>query len=136
MAHRSGPLMRRNREGWGVRPQLKKRLLDAIPRAAAWSPSVLMRAFELDGPASSIGLAEQTGQAGYVYSNPASLVFGEHLGLHRLGFGLPGINVRERLPVGIADDVAAGHPVSAPGRRKSAGHRGLRSWRFESPRPR
>jgi hypothetical protein len=46
-------------------------------------------------------------------------VFGEHLGLHRLGFALSRANVDEGLAVGVADDVAAGHLVGAPGRREA-----------------
>jgi hypothetical protein len=48
--------------------------------------------------------------------------WGSEAGFRLPGFGivLSRIEVRERLPVGRPDDVAAGHLVSAPGRRKAA----------------
>ena len=36
-----------------------------------------------------------------------------------------GVDVRERLTVGVADDVAAGDLVGAPGRREAAGRHGF-----------
>jgi hypothetical protein len=37
-----------------------------------------------------------------------------HLGLHRFGFAVPRVGVHQRLPVGVADDIAAGHLVGTP----------------------
>jgi hypothetical protein len=47
-------------------------------------------------------------------------VLREHLGLPRLGLVLSRVEVGERLPVGVADDIAAGDLVGAPGRREAA----------------
>ena len=44
----------------------------------------------------------------------------EHLRLPRLRFALSREDVRQRLPVGVSHDVAAGHLAGAPGRREAA----------------
>jgi hypothetical protein len=41
--------------------------------------------------------------------------------LHRFSFTVAGVDVGKCLPVGVAGDTAAGHPVGAPGWRKAAG---------------
>jgi hypothetical protein len=68
-----------------------------------------------------VPLAQQLRQLGDVDSDPAGFVLGQHLGLHCLGFTVPGIDVDEGLAVGVTDDIAAGYLVGAPGRRKAAG---------------
>jgi hypothetical protein len=58
-----------------------------------------------------------------VDGDPSRLVIREHLRLSGISLGLPTVEIRECLPGGVADDVAPGHFVGAPGRRKAA-------WRF------
>ena len=48
------------------------------------------------------------------------LVGGEHLGLHGLRFGCLAVHVRQRLPVGVAHDIAVRRLVGAPGRQEAA----------------
>jgi hypothetical protein len=43
-----------------------------------------------------------------VDGDPPRFVLRQHLGLQRFGFVVSGIDVRERLPVGVADDITAG----------------------------
>jgi hypothetical protein len=48
---------------------------------------------------------------------PARLVLGQHFGLQCLSVVLPGIYVRERLPVGITDDIAVVNEPAKDGER-------------------
>jgi hypothetical protein len=59
-----------------------------------------------------------------VHSDPSCLVLCQDLGLPSLGIVVSAVEVRQRLPVGVADDVAAGHRGGVPGRGKSAGRFG------------
>jgi hypothetical protein len=43
-----------------------------------------------------------------IEGNPPRLVFRQHLRLQRFGFAVSRVHVDE-LPVGVADDIAAGH---------------------------
>jgi hypothetical protein len=52
--------------------------------------------------------------------NPPRLVLREHLRLPRLGVIVARVEVGERLPVGVSDNIAAGHRGGAPGRREAA----------------
>jgi hypothetical protein len=45
----------------------------------------------------------------------------ERVRLQRFGYVISRVDVRERLPVGVPDDVAAGHLDSAPGCGEAAG---------------
>jgi hypothetical protein len=47
----------------------------------------------------------------------------------RFSFVVAGVEVRQRLPVGVPDDVAARHGLGVPGRREAAGRfcHGLRA---------
>jgi hypothetical protein len=56
----------------------------------------------------ALALAKQLRQPRDVDGDAPRLVLRQHLGLQRFGFTVSGIDVRERLPVGIADDIAAG----------------------------
>jgi hypothetical protein len=64
---------------------------------------------------------EQFRQPRDIHGDPSRLVFREHPRLSRLVLVLPRVNVRERLPVGVPDDIAAGHLVGAPGCGKRRG---------------
>jgi hypothetical protein len=64
---------------------------------------------------------KQLGQPRDADGDPSRLVFRQHLRLPRFGFVFAGVEVRQRLPIGVPDDVSAGHPVGAPGRREAAG---------------
>jgi hypothetical protein len=68
----------------------------------------------------AITLPKQIRQPRDVDGDPPRFVFRQHLGLQRFGFAVTGIDVREPLPVGVADDVAAGGILSA---RQGAGKR-------------
>jgi hypothetical protein len=50
-------------------------------------------------------LPQQLRQPRHIDGNSASLVLGQHLGLQRVGFIVPGVDVHERP---FADDIAAG----------------------------
>ena len=50
-----------------------------------------------------------------VDGDPPRLVLRQHLRLPRLGLVVAGVEVGKRLPVGVADDVAAGDRLGAPG---------------------
>jgi hypothetical protein len=50
--------------------------------------------------------------------------------LPRFGFVRHAVDLRERLAIGVPDDMAARHLVSAPGRGETAGcHLGRDGWR-------
>jgi hypothetical protein len=49
-----------------------------------------------------------------------AFVLRQDLGLQSFGFVRPAVDVGERLPVGIASDVAAGHLFGVPGRGEAA----------------
>jgi hypothetical protein len=55
----------------------------------------------------ALGLSEQLRQPRDIDGDPPCFVFRQHLGLQRSGFAVSGIDVRDRLTVGVADDVAA-----------------------------
>ena len=57
------------------------------------------------GSAVAVPLAQQLGQPRDI--DPARLVLRQHLGLHRVGFGVAGVDVDQVLSVGVADDVSA-----------------------------
>jgi hypothetical protein len=57
---------------------------------------------------------EQVRQPRDVEGDPSRLVVREHLRLPCIGLGLPTVEIRERLPGGITDNIAAGHLVGAP----------------------
>jgi hypothetical protein len=59
--------------------------------------------------------AKQLRQPRDVDGDPPGLVLRQDLGLQRLGFAVPGVDVRERLTVGVADDIAACDLVGALG---------------------
>jgi hypothetical protein len=63
--------------------------------------------FSLRSPSSPLALAlpEQLRQPRDVDGDAPPLVLGQHLGLQRFGFPFSGIDVRERLIVGVADDI-------------------------------
>jgi hypothetical protein len=65
-------------------------------------------------------LRDQLGQSRDVGGNPPALVRREHLRLPRLGLVLAAVEIRDRLPVGVADDIAAGDLLSASGGGKAA----------------
>jgi hypothetical protein len=52
--------------------------------------------------------------------DPPRLVLGQDLGLPSFGIVVAGVEVRQRLPVGVQDDIAAGHRIGVPGRREAA----------------
>jgi hypothetical protein len=60
-------------------------------------------------------LPEQLRQSRDVDGDPSRLVVREHLSLPCLGFVVAGIDVGERLTVGVPDDIAAGHRVGCQG---------------------
>jgi hypothetical protein len=53
--------------------------------------------------------------------NSSSLLVREHLGLSGISLGLPTVEIRECLPGGVPDDVAAGHRIGSPRRWEAAG---------------
>ena len=61
----------------------------------------------------AIRLPEQLRQPRDVDGDPSSFVVREHLCLSGISLGLPTVEIRERLTGGVADDIAAGHLVSA-----------------------
>jgi hypothetical protein len=68
---------------------------------------------------------EQLRQPRNVDGDPSRLVLRQQLRLPRLVLVVAGVELRDRLPVGIPDDVTAENLVGAPARGKSAGcHRG------------
>jgi hypothetical protein len=48
-------------------------------------------------------------------------MYADERGVPRFGFVVAGVDVGERLAVGVADDIAAGHFVSVPRRGEAAG---------------
>jgi hypothetical protein len=66
-------------------------------------------------------LPEQLRQLGDVRRDASRLVDREHLRLPRFGPVVAGVEVCQRLPVGVAHDLTARHLVSVPGRREAAG---------------
>jgi hypothetical protein len=57
--------------------------------------------------------------------NPPRLVLRQHLGLSSFGVVVTGVEVGKRLPIGVADDLAARHWIGVPrGREASGCHRG------------
>ena len=67
-------------------------------------------------PRSAVVLTvQQLRQPRDVDGDPPRLVLREHLRLQRFGIVVAGVEVRERLPVGIPDDIAARDLVGAPG---------------------
>jgi hypothetical protein len=69
----------------------------------------------------AIPLSQQLRQPRHVDGDPASLILRQHLGLQRIGFVVPGVDVDERLAVGVADDVPARDRVSAAKAAESGG---------------
>jgi hypothetical protein len=65
---------------------------------------------------------QQRRQLRNVGRDPPRLVLRQHLGLQRLGFVRPAVDVGERLAVGIVHDASAGHLFGAPGRWETASH--------------
>jgi hypothetical protein len=79
-----------------------------------------------------IRAAEHLRQPRDVDSDPSRLVLRQDLGLPRLVLIVSGVKVRERLPVGVADDVTAGD--GSPGCWEAAGCVGYRgTLRPEKP---
>jgi hypothetical protein len=82
-----------------------------------------------DFPTSAVILPmQQLRQPCDVDGDPSGLVFREHLRLPRLDLGGAAVDVGDRLPVGVADDIAARYLVGTPGRREAAwslGHGGI-----------
>ena len=76
------------------------------------------------GLRSLIPCAQELRRPGNVSGNPARLVFGEHLRLHRVGLGSAAVDVSEGLPIGIAHDMTAGQLFNAPRRGKAARRHG------------
>jgi hypothetical protein len=69
----------------------------------------------------AIRFPEQLRRPRDVDGDPPRLVFRQHLRLPRLVLAVAGVEVRERLAVGVPDDVPARNLVDAPGRREAAG---------------
>jgi hypothetical protein len=67
------------------------------------------------GPLAGLRPPEQLGQARDVDGDPSRLVLREHLRLPGLGIVVAGVKVREGLPIGIPDDMAARHGIGVPG---------------------
>jgi hypothetical protein len=79
---------------------------------------------------SAVDLAERLREPGDVHRDAARLVDRQSLRLHCLGFVRLAVDVSERLPSGVPDDIAAGYP----GRRtKEAGSGVRRSLRVSRP---
>jgi hypothetical protein len=76
---------------------------------------------------------EQLRQPSNVGGNPSRLVLRQHLRSQRFGFVLSRADVRERLPVGVPDDMAAGHLVSTPWCGEAASSRARRRDRVWPP---
>jgi hypothetical protein len=66
----------------------------------------------------AIGLREQLGHPRDADGDAPRLVHRERLCLPCFGFVVPRVNIRERLPIGVPDDVTAGNGFGAPGRGK------------------
>jgi hypothetical protein len=64
---------------------------------------------------------QQLRQPRDVHGDAARLVLREHLCLPRFGIVVAGVDVHERLTVGVTDDLAARHRVGVPWRREAAG---------------
>jgi hypothetical protein len=71
-------------------------------------------------PNESVPNPQQLRQPRDVQRDPPRLVLRQHLRLPCFGIVVAGIDEHERLTLGVADDVAAGHLVGMPGRRKAA----------------
>ena len=67
----------------------------------------------------AICLPEELGSPGDVDGDPSRLVAGQNLRLPRLGFVLPAVDVRERLPVGVPRSSAAAMGSADPRQVKS-----------------
>jgi hypothetical protein len=59
---------------------------------------------------------QQLRQPRDVDGDPAHLIVREHLCLSGISLGFPTVEIRDGLPGGIADDIAARYLVGAPGR--------------------
>jgi hypothetical protein len=70
-------------------------------------------------PSWFVPLPKQLRQPRDVDGDPPRLILREHLRLQRLDLGLSRVDVGERLPVGVPDDIAAGNPVGGAGKRRS-----------------
>jgi hypothetical protein len=77
----------------------------------------------LDRP--SVLARYQRRQLGDVGRDAPRFIIGQGFGLHRLGFVRPAVDVGKRLIVGVAHDLAAGHPFSGQGGGKRRGKRYL-----------
>ena len=64
-------------------------------------------------------------QLRYIRRDPPGLVAGEQLRRRAPPRLLLKIDVSQRLPVGVADDIAGLSLLDRPGRREAAGHGGL-----------
>jgi hypothetical protein len=69
----------------------------------------------------AIGFSKQLRQPRDVNGDPPRLVLRQDFGLPRLGIVVAGVEVRQRLPVGVADDLAAGLGVGVTRGWKAAG---------------
>jgi hypothetical protein len=80
---------------------------------------------------SAVDLAEQLREPGDVHRDAARLVDRQSLRLHCLGFVRLAVDVSERLPSGVPDDIAAGYP----GRRTKEAGSGVRRSSLRVSRP-
>jgi hypothetical protein len=78
------------------------------------------------GLAVAVPLPQQLRQPRHVDGNPPRFVLRENLRLPCFVFVVARIDVRERLPVGVTDDIATRNFVGTPGRREAAGARSAR----------
>jgi hypothetical protein len=73
----------------------------------------------------ALRLPQQLRQPRDVDRDAPRLVGGEHLRLPRFVFVLAAVEVGKNLPIGVADNVAAGDLVGMPGRGEAAGGSGI-----------
>ena len=82
---------------------------------------IMAQSGRLVAQALRLALPEELGQPRRVHRDAPRLVGREHLCLARIGLTVAAVEIRQRLAVGVAHDVAAGDLVGAPGRREAAG---------------
>jgi hypothetical protein len=84
----------------------------SCPRRQSWCPSFAEdTSYYIANDAGTLvcgpirGLPERLRQSRDFDGDPSRLVFREHFRLPRFGFVVPGVDVRERLPIGVPDEL-------------------------------
>jgi hypothetical protein len=96
--------------------------LDIVQKLSTQIQNVFRLVLRSQSPPRWLCAAQQFRQPRDVQRDPSRLVLCQHLCLPCFGFVLAAVEVRERLPVGVADDIAAGQLV---GRANGSGSGGV-----------